>query len=52
MKAKPVTDKKVKRGWADAEEKCWILNTRMSLLVLKLNKSREHLKQKWNMKCL
>lgn len=24
MKAKPVTDKKVKRGWADAEEKRWI----------------------------
>lgn len=24
MKAKPVTDKKVKRSWADAEEKRWI----------------------------
>lgn len=24
MKAKLVTDKKVKRGWTDAEEKCWI----------------------------
>lgn len=24
MKAKLVTDKKVKRGWADAEEKRWI----------------------------
>lgn len=24
MKAKSVTDKKVKRGWTDAEEKRWI----------------------------